>query len=367
MEKTTARMALHDDNDGADPLRESLKSNHHAAQELYSPMDGSPAVSDLDLDSSGLPGSETFRHLHHLDHLHLNTPQAAHGFPDRTTLILLGLLFLLVGVLSYALHKCLYFYFPPRVCRSVREEGSGSRRGWRGQHVPQPILLADPPAMGFLEDRRADGRDGDLVNHGNGETFYHPTHAVGLASSPQDEGEGEEEKEEEDDDENQCPRTRHKPRALDLLRARVTHVLLPPHHHHRPHGKPRAPPGALAASFHGDEDEERDLEAGSHLLSTLYPLSSSSFSFLRGGGQTLLSAEGRQREGEGGASPPKIRYRNPFDHTPTPSPSPLPLTWTFFSGVEGEEEKEEEQGEDSESPLGLSRYFELDGVGIKDL
>lgn len=362
MENATARMTLHEDNGDADSLHGSLESNHHAAQELSSPIDGSPAVSDLDLDSSGLPGAETFRHhhhlehlehLHHLDHFHLNNTHAGHSFPDRKTLILLGLLFLLVGVLSYALHKCLYYYFPPRVCRCVGKEGSRSRRGWRGQHVSLPVPLADPPARGFLDDRRVYGRDGDLVDDGNDETSYHPTHAVRLASLPQDE-----EEEDDDDNENQRPRTRHKPRALDLLRARVTHVLLPLHHH--PRDNPRAPPRTLAASFHGDEDEERDLEAGSHLPSTLYP-PSSSFSILRGDGQTRLSAEGREEEREGGLFPPKFQYRNPFDFSPTLSPSPLLSACTVFSGVEGEE-----QGEESGSPLGLSRYFEHDGVGIKD-
>lgn len=54
--------------------------------------------------------------------------------PDLSTLMLLGVLFLLVGILSYALRTYLYTYHPPHVPPSVASPAS-SPHGWRGQRL----------------------------------------------------------------------------------------------------------------------------------------------------------------------------------------------------------------------------------------
>lgn len=309
--------------DGANPLR-SLKPNnraegqgHRSTALLTGPPGASfpSAAEDLDLPliaTSSLPIlSSTFPRLRiNINNNNKNNNNNPSAPPDHLTLLLLGLVFLVMGLLSYALHSCLHIYFPPHVLPCV--ESSSFLHGWRGQRVPRGSDFLDRderegddygwPSSGYCSDQgRSTDRDAPS-----------PPHPV--PSQQQQDKSG--------------PR---KLSALHRLKTHITNMLL----HHR-----RLGPGPGAPN-----PPERDLEAFQLLEPTLYTSSLAPSDPTSGEASELL----------------KARYRNPFDWSPTPTPSPVahPAASSYFGETEG--------GIGSESPLGLSRYFESGGVGIREL
>lgn len=123
--KNTATTSATTPTDGADPFR-FLKPNRRAEGQghnstaplrnyLHAP---SPAAApDLDPPILASPSlslaSSTFGHLRNDNGNRANNNPNARS--DRTTLLLPSLLFLVVGVLPYALYKYLYTYFPPHI------------------------------------------------------------------------------------------------------------------------------------------------------------------------------------------------------------------------------------------------------------
>lgn len=241
---------------------------------------------------------------------------------DTTAVLLLLLLVVVVGILAYALRKCLYTVFPPGRLPCV--VSTSPPRGWRGQR------------LGVEEDEDEE-EEGE---HGGGGCY---SRWVRLPSARHDDQEGG----------SHRGRKRHKPPALELLKARILR------------GKPRA-----GARTDAGDGPERDLEAAFHLLPP---------------------SPGAARD-----SPGEGRERDPFDWSPSLTPSPRPPTvrptWPVAGGDDerareggvasfwarradrgtGRDRgfwggKDDEEGYELESPLGLSRYFEDEGVGIRDM
>lgn len=238
---------------------------------------------------------------------------------DTAAVLLLLLLVLVVGILAYALRKCLYTMFPPGRLPCV--VSTSPPRGWRGQGW----------SVGDDEDEEGE--------HGGGDCY---SRWVRLPSARYDDQEGG----------SHRGRKRRRPPALELLKARIL----------------RRKPRVSARTNAGDEPE-RDLEAAFHLPPP-----------------TLGAA--RDSPGEG-------RERNPFDWSPSPTPSPLSPTVRPTWPVAGEDDErarecgassfwarrvdrgtgrdrgfrggKDEEDYELESPLGLSRYFEDEGVGIRDM
>ncbi|MCJ1464867.1 hypothetical protein MMC07_003482 [Pseudocyphellaria aurata] len=323
--KNAANPSVTTPTDFSDPLR-SLKFNRCAEARVQSPTRYLPSLSrpspaaapDLELTclaAQSLPASLTFHHAQDNDNYHDNRPNPP---PDRITFLLLGLLFLIVGILSYILRRFLYKHYPPHILPCA--VSPSSLHGWRGSDFPDHGERDEGDEYGWPSTYYSN-HSGSTHSDRTSDHFKTP-HSIRSSSTPPPQ-----------QPHNENGRKLHKPPMLDLFKAGVMRIMMQPHH--RP-GISRNDPG------------ERDLEAGCHRH--LLPPTSHTSSHLF---QDSHSGRSESRE----VLP---RYRNPFEWTPTPTPSPVP---TFRRWGEGHNAEAFEM----KSPLGLSRYFESDGEGILDM